>query len=141
MIKKFRLGQWLLMMLLCATVPVLAEEEGGSDKTQKSEYLDLKPSFIANYGGPGPIHFLKVDITLRLNKMEKAPQLVDHHMPYIRHVLVMLLSRQTDDTIGSMEGKEKLRADALAAVQKVIQDEEGEQLVDDLLFTNFVVQR
>ena len=130
--------------MLCAIVkpgPVHAEEEAAAPKSAASEYLELKPAFIANYGGAGPIHYLKVDVALRLVKEEKAAALVDHHMPYIRHILVMMLSRQTDETISSMEGKEKLRADALAEVQKTLQAEEGQPLVEDLLFTNFVVQR
>ena len=31
-------------------------------------------------------------------------------------------------------------ADALAAVQQVLEEEEGDPLVDDLLFTNLIVQ-
>ena len=140
---------FLLLALGVSTLGIsqaaLAEAEGGeggeSKAAGKSEYLEMKPSFIANYGGPGPIHFLKVDIALRLDKGEKTGVTVEHHMPYLRHALVMLLSRQTDETISTMEGKEKIRADALAAVQKILQDEEGAPLVQDLLFTNFVVQR
>lgn len=105
------------------------------------EYLELKPSFVTNYGGPGPIHFLKADITLRLAKDEQAAPQVNHHMPSLRHELVMLLSRQTDEGLASVEGKEKLRSEALAAVQKALEAETGKPLVDDLLFTNFVVQQ
>jgi len=40
----------------------------------------------------------------------------------------------------SLEGKEALRASALAVVQSVLEEEEGAPLVDDLLFTNLIVQ-
>jgi len=106
-----------------------------------SEYLDIKPALIANYGGPGPIHFLKAEISLRIGKDPGANKKVAHHMPRIRHELVMLLSSQNEEAITSMEGKEQLRNDALAALQKIFQEESGRPLVEDLLFTNFVVQR
>ena len=118
----------------------MAAETGGQP-APINEYLELKPAFVTNYGGPGPIHFLKADITLRLTKDEQAAPEVDHHMPFLRHELVMLLSRQTEESLATADGKEKLRTEALAAVQKVMRDETGKPQIDDLLFTNFVVQQ
>jgi flagellar protein FliL len=117
--------------------------EGGEEKAapSMSEYLDIKPALITNYGGPGPIHFLKLEITLRLSKDPEANQLLLLHMPHIRHELIMLFSRQNEETLQSMPGKEQLRQEALAAVQKIMQSEENKKVVEDLLFTNFVIQR
>lgn len=112
----------------------------GEKAAVSSEYLEIKPALITNYGGPGPIHFLKVEISLRLDKDAEANSLVMHHMPHIRHELVMLFSRQSEDNLATMQGKEQLRQDALLAVQKVLEEEEHKKVVDDLLFTNFVVQ-
>lgn len=145
----------LLSTLLCAAIALMLnlhvghafassekKEEGGEKAGGVgSEYVEIKPALIANYGGPGPIHFLKADISLRVSKDTDAALNVLHHMPHIRHELVMLFSKQTDDSLSTMEGKEQLRADALAAVKKVVKDEEGKDLVEDLLFTNFIVQR
>jgi flagellar FliL protein len=130
----------VLFTAVMAALPLTLRAAGGEAATLPKEYVDLRPSFVTNYGGPGPIHYLKIDIALRLGKRADAAALVDHNMPYIRHILVMLLSRQTDASVGSMEGKEKLRADALAAVKKMLQEETGREPVEDLLFTNFVVQ-
>jgi flagellar FliL protein len=128
---------WLLALLSALVVPMSGRAETGATL----EYINLTPAFIANYGGPGPIHFLKTDIALRLAPDPAAEPAVQHHMPYIRHVLVMLLSRQTSEALATMEGKEKLRQDALAAVRGVLEQEEGRPYVDDLLFNSFIVQR
>lgn len=119
------------------------EGEGGNEKSSEAmgQYLEIKPAIIVNYGGPGPVHFLKVEMTLRLSKDAEANLLTMRHMPHIRHELIMLFSRQTEDSLSTMPGKEQLRVDALAAVQKVLESEENKKLVDDLLFTNFVIQR
>lgn len=114
--------------------------EGGEKGGKANEYMDIKPALITNYGGPGPIHFLKAEITLRLSKTADAAETVAHHLPRIRHELIMLLSRQSEENLESMQGKEQLRQDALAAVQKVMKDESGNKNVEDLLFTNFVIQ-
>ncbi len=130
-----------LLSVLAITSAHAAEGEGESEKTaSNSEYLDIKPALVTNYGGPGPVHFLKAELTLRLGKDPEANQLVMRHMPHIRHELIMLFSRQSEDNLATMQSKEQLRQDALAAVQKVLQSEENKKLVEDLLFTNFVIQ-
>jgi len=130
-----------LLSAFAVTGAHASEGEGESEKTaSNSEYLDIKPALITNYGGAGPIHFLKAELTLRLSKDADASQLVMRHMPHIRHELIMLFSRQNEDNLTTMQGKEQLRQEALAAVQKILQSEENKKLVDDLLFTNFVIQ-
>lgn len=117
------------------------EGEGGGEKAGLAgEYMELKPAFITNYGGAGAVHFLKAEITLRMSKEIDANELVMHHMPQLRHELIMLFSKQPEENLQTMQGKEQLRLEALAAVQKVINAEEGKKLVEDLLFTNFVIQ-
>lgn len=118
------------------------EKEGGEGAGNGTgEYIDLKPALITNYGGPGPIHFIKAEITLRAGKNPDETVKVSHHLPHIRHELVMLFSRQTEEGVSTMEGKEQLRKDALAAVQNVLKEEEGKPIVEDLLFNNFIIQR
>jgi flagellar FliL protein len=118
-------------------------EGGGEQKaaTSTGEYLDLKPAIITNFGGIGPIHFLKAEISLRVGKNPENNIAVQHHLPQIRHTLVMLLARQTDQTLSTMQGKEQIRQDALVAVQKIMQEEEGKPLVEDVLFNNLIIQR
>jgi flagellar protein FliL len=58
----------------------------------------------------------------------------------IRNTLVSLFGHETLESVATLEGKEALRAKALAAVQEVLEEEEGKPLVDDLLFTNLVTQ-
>ena len=132
----------LLCLLLSGGVLASAKkEEGEGEKAAQSEYIPVTPSLVANYGAPGTIHYLKADVSLRVTGGAAAQAKVLHHMPYVRHVLVMLLSDQTEDSLATMEAKEKLRGDALAAVQQIMQEQEGKPLVDDLLFSSFIVQR
>lgn len=137
---------WILRLcLLCVSVGAYAAEHGGGDSKGEgdavNEYMEIKPALITNYGGPGPIHFLKAEITLRVGKLPETREVVAHHLPRIRHELIMLLSRQNETDLESMEGKEKLRQEALTTIQKFMETETGKKNVEDLLFTNFVIQR
>lgn len=103
-------------------------------------YVDLFPSIVTNFGGPGRLRYFKVDISLRLVD-EKSASNVERHAPYLRSELVALFSKQSEEALTTLEGKQNLQKEALKAVQAVLRDEEGEVLVKNLLFTNFVIQR
>jgi len=137
------------LMLVCQLSLGNSEEGEGGEKggeakvapgSIKSTYMRMEPPIIANYGNEaGRLRFVKVDITLRVELGGENP--VVHHMPALRHELVMLITRQTPESIGSMEGKELMRQEALEAVRNVLVAEEGDQKIADLLFNSFVVQR
>ena len=63
-----------------------------------------------------------------------------YHEPLIRDTLIQLFAQQTDEDMSSNEGKEAMRQAALLQVQNALKEEEGEILVDDLLFNNLIVQ-
>ena len=109
------------------------------EQLEKPTYVALNPSFVTNYGNDARLHYLKVDISVRVESIPNSFK-VETHLPQIRHNLVLLLSQQTSESVNSHEGRQQLRKEALVAVQKVLEVEEGEKIVTDLLFDNFVVQ-
>jgi flagellar FliL protein len=52
----------------------------------------------------------------------------------------MLFSSQTFVELSNTAGKQKLQAEALAAVRKIVTDKVGNPGVDALYFTSFVMQ-
>ncbi len=132
----------LTALLLALTLPLLAmaqEEEAKEGEAPKVAYIDLVPALVGNYGAGPRLKYYKADISLRVTGPE-AEEKVTRHEPLIRNQLVMLFSQQTDDTLNSSDAKEKLRQEALKQVQQVLNTEEGQPLVDDLLFNNLIVQ-
>lgn len=144
MLKRFApLLSLLLVLLVSGSALASAKKEEGGEAAAGGpglQYIELKPAFVTNYGGGGAIHFLKADVTLRVPDAQMSAAVM-RHMPQIRHTMVMLLSRQQDADVATMEGKEKLRQQALADVRAVIEAEEGKPGVEDLLFTGFILQR
>ncbi len=139
-------GLILLLAVNLLMAPwVFAQDEeavdGEAAVVPSSRYVDIKPAFVVNYGGAGRLRYLKTEIALRVSGGDLGPRGIRRHMPYIRHTLVMILSRATEEELSSMEGKELLRLSALEGVRDVLLKEEGEQFIDDLLFSSFIVQR
>ena len=129
-----------LVFITCTAFGASAADEEAPAIFERPVYVPLKPAFVVNYGGRGNLRYLKVDISVRLKDNEAANS-IRHHMPLIRHHLVMLLSKQTETTIDTKEAKELLRQVALQTLQTILEEEDGEQGVIDLFFNNFVVQR
>jgi flagellar FliL protein len=130
----------MLVMAVCGSA--FAEEGAEKVIPPNSQYHDLKPSFVTNFGDPAivKLKFVKADISLRVFG-DKALQVVKDHNALIRHQIVMLLSAQTEETMAVQDGQEKLRRMVLEQVNTALIEETGEAQVDDLLFTSFVIQR
>nr|WP_236059272.1 flagellar basal body-associated protein FliL [Pseudomonas alliivorans] len=128
-------------MLLALSLPVMAQEEAKEEGPPKAAYVSLTPPFVGNYaldGGP-KLRVYKADIALRVTGAD-AEAAVKRNDALIRNQLVSLFTQQTVDTMSSAEAKENIRQEALKQVQRVMNDEEGKPVVEDLLFNNFIVQ-
>lgn len=114
------------------------EDEQTPVVAASSAYVNLVPALVGNYGAGGKLKYYKANIALRV-KAENVAR-VEYHEPLIRDQLIQLFAQQTDENLGSNEGKEAMRQAALLQVQNTLKEEEGEILVDDLLFNNLIVQ-
>ena len=105
-------------------------------------YVELKPTFVTNFGvsDTGHLRYVKADVTVRVATPD-AEYATRYHLPALRNQLVLLLARQDESTISSSMGRETIKAEALAELRAVLAKEEGEEFIEDLMFTNFVVQR
>lgn len=127
----------LVLALLLAPV-VYAQDDDADDGLI---YVPLSEPLVVNYGGPGRLKYLRAEVSLRLEQSRDAG-IIRHHMPLIRHNLVMLFSRQGEEEINTQQGREQLRQTALTETNALLAQEEGrDDVVRDLLFRNFVVQR
>lgn len=141
---KSGLGQYkqmLLLVLLIALVSPLksmADEEDSA--VQQSIYVAIEPALVTNYGGPGRLRYMSVDVSLRVSGIEGEDS-VKHHMPYIKDAILNLFAIQTNATLDTAEGKETLRKETFEAVESILLEEKEKSLLEDILFTSFVVYR
>jgi flagellar FliL protein len=103
-------------------------------------YIQLDPAFVVNFQDKNNhTKFLKAELNV-VTFDESVGEAITQHMPAIRNNLILLFSRQLYEDLIPHEGKEVLRAQALAQVQTVIEKQLGKGNVDDLFFTSFVMQ-
>ncbi len=102
-------------------------------------YEPLPPAFVVNFNDNGRQRYLQVSVTLQARDQNDLNAL-KVHMPVIRNNLVMLFSGQTFESLATPVGQEMLRQKTTASVQEVAQKELGKVVIDQALFTNFVLQ-
>lgn len=121
-----------------ADPPVVPKPDGKTPSAPAS-YVALDPPFVVNFQEGGNARFLQVTVEL-MSRNPGALETAKMHVPILRNSLVLLFSSQDAATLRSREGKERLRQEALAEVQKVLTQETGKPQVEALYFTSFVMQ-
>ena len=106
---------------------------------QPAIFEPMAPAFVANFNQNGRQRYMQVSITMQ-GRNQADLEALKVHMPVIRNNLVMLFSGQDFATLASPVGQEMLRQKATASVQEVAQKELGKVVIEQLLFTNFVLQ-
>ncbi|MAZ86022.1 MAG: flagellar basal body rod protein [Cellvibrionaceae bacterium] len=138
--------RWLALLLLLAAICLSPsswaqdEEEGETAPAARAIYIPLKPPFVVNYGGVGRLRYLKAELSVRVASATGANS-IRHHMPYIRNQLILLFSKQTEETLDTQEGKEMLRQEALQAIHAILEEEDGESELIDVYFNQLVLQK
>lgn len=131
-------GATWYFMHSASTKPVEAAAPNPNVK-QPAIFEPMLPAFVANFNQNGRQRYLQVSMTL-LARNQADLDALKVHMPVIRNNLVMLLSGQSFDALATPVGQEMLRQKVTASVQEVAQKELGKVVIEQVLFTNYVLQ-
>ena len=105
-----------------------AVDEDGEETTQSAKedrsarspptFLPLE-AMVVNLADPGGNRFAQLGITLQVEDAKTA-EAIKVYMPSIRNAILMLISQRSSETMLQMEGKEKLSADIVREVSRVM---------------------
>lgn len=114
--------------------------EQAAPQRQQAIYEVLAPAFVVNFSnGGGRQRYMQVSVAL-MSRDQPALDGLKEHMPLLRNQLVMLFSSQEFASLVTPVGQEMLRQKATVAVQELAQKETGKLAIEQVLFTNFVLQ-
>ena len=114
-----------------------AEEEEEGDG--QPAYFKFDPAFIVNFQAGQDLRFLQVTVEV-MTRSPSALKALEEHMPIIRNNLIVLFSSQDFTTISTRVGKERIRAQVLSEIQKILREKIGKPGVEEVYFTTFVMQ-
>lgn len=116
-----------------------AKEEPKAAKAEEPIYLELD-TMTVNFGTKGPAKFLQVDMQVMAFDSEPLDA-IEKHMPVIRNNILMILASQSYESVSTREGKEALRAELVADINTVLNEQAKlETGIEQVYFTSFVMQ-
>ena len=114
-----------------------------SEAREESYYLTLEPPFIVNFVYKDTLRYLQMTLSV-MSHEPKILEQVTHHMPAIRHRLIMLISNKTFNELNGEDSKEALREEMLLEIRNIIQAEQNKThnpgRVEAVYLTGYVMQ-
>lgn len=101
-------------------------------------YFDIKPPFLVTYDIGGKQRYMQLYVSA-LSRTQSVLDALEHHMPLVRSKILSLYGSQKFEDLQTPEGKRALQSETLRVVNEVLENE-GEQGIEEVYFTNFVLQ-
>jgi flagellar FliL protein len=122
--------------------PAVQGEEGVASalvKTGTALYVAMPRPFVFNVPGSNRDRLVEIKVQLMMRGSDNEEQ-AKMHIPLIEGTLLKTFSTANADDLVTEAGKIAIRDSALKEVQKTMLDVSGNQTVEEVLFTGFVMQ-
>lgn len=120
------------------TVSVENDRQRVDPKKFEVTYIGIDQSFTANLAdGAG---FVQIGISLATYYDGKVVQNIERQAVPIRSAVLMVLSQQDAAVLSTPQGKQILQRDLTGAINDVLRQKEGFGGIDNVYFTNLVIQ-
>jgi flagellar FliL protein len=108
-------------------------------KTGTALYVAMPRPFVFNVPGSTRDRLVEIKVQLMMRGSDNEEQ-AKMHIPLIEGTLLKTFSTANADDLVTEAGKIAIRDSALKEVQKIMVDVSGNQTVEEVLFTGFVMQ-
>jgi flagellar protein FliL len=133
--QKFLFSLLLTALLLTSPVAIAQAQQ------KEIVYYGFDPDIVTNYisGNRRSLGYIRVTVELMLE--DKAYlNAIEHHEPLILDIIYGVISKQPEDKIKSLTGREEIRLSILEKLQQAMKKETGDSMIRDLLFTKYLYQ-
>lgn len=131
------LNSLLLSVSLLVVVPSAVAQE----QPNEIVYYGFDPDIVTNYisGNRRSLGYIRISVELMLEDKRFLPA-IEHHEPLILDIIYGTISKQPEDKIKSLTGREEIRQNLLDKLQQAMKKEAGETIIRDILFTKYLYQ-
>ena len=113
-----------------------------SASAQDVSYYGFEPDITTNYlkeGNNYRLGFIRVAIEVMVPDPSYI-SVVEHHAPLLRNAFVSILSTATERQVRTMTGRDQLRLKCVERAQELMQQETGNPVIRDVIFTKYIYQ-
>jgi flagellar FliL protein len=128
--------------------PAAAEGEGAAEATSveadappegQALYVAMPRPFTFNAPGVARERIVQIEVQLMVRGVQ-SEELAKRHIPMIEGTLLQVFSASNADDLVTDVGKVELKERATKQVRQVMKELEGSSIVEQVLFTGFVIQ-
>ncbi len=115
------------------------EEKAAAQAAKMAMYVVLPRPFVFNVAAKPRYRLVQIKVAL----MVRGPAneaLAKLHTPLVEGAMFRVFAASTTQQLETVEGRSKLRSDALAAVRQSLHEVTQQDVVEQVLFTGFVMQ-
>lgn len=115
-------------------------ESSESGESSTAYYVAMPKDFIFNVPGEQRDRVVQITVQL-LVRGSRNETLAQQHIPVLEGTLLQVFSGATGERIRTPEGKREIRLQALDAAREAMREAtDGRPVVEEVLFTGFVIQ-
>lgn len=133
----------LLNLILLSVILWLANTGvvKAQQQTQEVVYYGFDPDIVTNYVTENrrSLGYLRVSVELMLPDKELL-KTIEYHEPLILDTIISTLSKQPEQKVKSLSGREEIRQLILEQLQTAMKRETGQTIIQDVLFTKYLYQ-
>ncbi len=124
------------LLLLLTALPAQAQQN-----VPEVVYYGFDPDIVTNYVTENrrTLGYLRVSVELMLPSRDML-KTIEYHEPLILDTIIGILSKQSEEKVKSLHGREEIRLIILEQLQQVLRRETGQPMVQDVLFTKYLYQ-
>lgn len=120
-------------------MPVAASSEGDATAVGTALYVPMPRPFRFNVPGSVRDRFVEIRVQLLVRGGDNEEE-AKKHVPLIESTMLAVFSQANADDLATSAGKNSLKQLTLKEVQKVMVDISGKKIVEQVLFTGFIMQ-
>lgn len=130
-----------ILILVFSSFSTVAEEAPAEEESKEPfMYYQISPNIMTFYQSTGrKMGYIVVQVQVVVRGQEDFDT-VDLHLPLLQDTLVGFFNSQEKAVIQDLQQRENLRNEAKSKVAAVLKEELGRDIVENLLFTQYVFQ-
>lgn len=126
-----------ILLAALGTSPLQARQQTPTEVV----YYGFDPDIVTNYVAENrrTLGYVRVSVELMLPNKEML-KTIEYHEPMILDSIIGILSKQPEQKIKSLTGREEVRQQILEQLQQILKRETGQTMIQDVLFTKYMYQ-
>lgn len=125
---------WLSSIL---TLIVLFSAGTASAKDEYA-YYGFEPDIVTNYiNNKKKLGYIRLTAELMVKNVANI-DVVEHHAPLLRDAIIGVLSKEPEEKIRSLTGREEVRIKCIREIKRLLKKETGSEIIKDVLFTKYL---